>query len=263
MVGFAGDPARTTGRSSLPSRCDSTTPGRGRSAPSSNGPRESPGPASDAVSTTESTRRPPSRRSIAIVPAAGSREASILDQTPSSTGARPTTRSRRPPSGELEPGTPIGLEPERETVTAVGAPARDQRSAASARGPGREPDPGRDDQPVTRAQSRIVRNLDEGAGVHRLAPRLAEGGDLDRRRGAARQPDDGRLEPGHRRDHHPQALARQRREPVGVADDEVPVGGRAHPSAGGAALTSAIASATCSQDHRKSSIGWLSAGCSR
>ena len=188
----------------------------------------------------------------------------VLDQTPSAIGSPATTRSRRPPCATSKPGRPSGSSQSAKPSAASGLQldsSTRRRPAGSSRC---EPGPGGDDEPVGGPQRGVVGDLDVGAGPHRLATAVGDRGDLDRRRRAARQPHDRRLELGRRRDHHPQALAGERREPVGVADDDVPVGGRAHPpSGGGAALTSSIASATCSQDQRKSSIGWLSAGCSR
>ena len=165
---------------------------------------------------------------------------------------------------DLEAGAAIGVEPQGEPLLSSVAPARDQGLPAARRSAGCEPDPDAQREAVRGAQGVGVRDLDVGAGANPLRAGGAHAGEFDRRPLAARQPDDLGLELGGARRHDPEPLARVEREPVGVPDDDVPVDAEAHsPSGGGAALTSSIASATCSHDQRNSSSGWLSAGCRR
>ena len=222
-LGFAGGPASTTGRSSLPSRCDSPSPAAALGA-------EQQRPGRVARPGKRRAFRRPSRRGAALEArrprSCPRRVERALEPRPDAERQRraANTRSRRPPPATSKPGRPSGSSqsanpsppssPQLEISARRRRPRRRVRARPSVARPARRPGAERG-----RAGPRRRRRCAPAGARARASAAISIG---------AGSPPGSRttvgLELGRATSHHPQPLARERREPVGVADDDVPVG---------------------------------------
>ena len=262
---------RSAARSSLPSRWRRPRPpARGARPRSAGRPGRRPGRGERGAGRPPPRSSPPRRwRVIEIV--AGARVERALEPrttTPRSTAARRRPRADARRRADLEARAALGVERERVAV-AVRDPSWRSGRDGGRPAPGREPDPDRDGEAVGGAQVGIVRRPRRRRPVRTGCGRGSRSAlDGDRPTGSP---------PGRRRPPRPAgsgAAETMNAQPLAGARARAgrrsrrrrpsrPVRATRSASAGGAALTSSIASATCSHDQRKSSIGWLSAGCSR